>query len=163
VLNLSVMARSAPLSQQGFTLVELMIAMVILAVISAVAIPLYTQYSVRAYRAEGQSDLMICAQGMEKLAALAFSYASLVETDNNGTGDANTGVVSANICNPTSSRYTYTVQSADANTFVLRATPNGGSAVAADGKMEIDGMSNRRWDKNNNNNLTDPGENNWSE
>ncbi len=150
-------------AQRGFTLVELMIAMVILAVISAVAIPLYTQYSVRTFRTEGQADLLLCAQGMEKQAGLTFTYATLVDTDADGIGDTTTGTVSANICVPTSTRYTYTVQSADANTFVLRATPNAGTPVVSDGKMEIDGMGNRRWDKNNNNNLTEAGENNWAE
>ena len=154
---------SPPARQAGFTLVELMIALVILAVVSAVAIPFYTQYSVRTYRTEGQSDLLLCAQGMEKHAGVNFTYAGAVDTDNDGTGDADTGTVSLNICAPTSTRYTLAVQSADANTFVLRATPVAGSPVANDGKMEIDAMGNRRWDKNNNNNLSEAGEDNWSE
>jgi prepilin-type N-terminal cleavage/methylation domain-containing protein len=48
---------------RGFTLIELMIAVAILAIVAAIALPLYNQYSMRTYRAEAQADLMACAQG----------------------------------------------------------------------------------------------------
>lgn len=43
---------------KGFTLVELMIVLAIVAIIAAVAIPLYDSYKERAIRAEAEQELM---------------------------------------------------------------------------------------------------------
>jgi len=51
---------------QGFTLVELLVAIAILAIIIAVAIPAYGQYVVRANRGEGKVALLQTAQALER-------------------------------------------------------------------------------------------------
>ena len=43
---------------KGFTLVELMITVAIVAILAAIAIPSYNQYVLRANRAEAQGELM---------------------------------------------------------------------------------------------------------
>jgi len=125
---------------RGFTLIELMVALAIMAIISAVAIPIYTQYSIRTYRTTAEKDLMLCAQGMERLAAqtLPFSYKNLV-----GPG-ANTGVVTPNICTPTSTNYSITVTDAQDGAFTLNATATGGP-VAGDGALELDANGAQRY------------------
>jgi type IV pilus assembly protein PilE len=148
------------MSSRGFTLIELLVALAILAIISAVAIPIYTEYSIRTFRADATKDLLLCGQGMERLASRTFTYANQVDTDADGAGDADTGPVSANICTPTSTNYAITVQAANANTFTVRAVPTAGPVVG-NGGLEADASGARRWDKNNDGNYTDAGEDNW--
>jgi type IV pilus assembly protein PilE len=145
---------------RGFTLIELLVALAILAIISALAIPIYTQYSVRTYRADAMKDLLLCGQGLERLASQTFTYAGQVDTNADGIGDADTGPVSANICTPSSFNYAITVQVANANAFTVRAVPTNGPVVG-DGGLEADASGARRWDKNNNANYAEAGEDDW--
>ena len=50
----------------GFTLIELMISVVIVAVLAAVAVPSYTAYIARARRAEARTHLVEAAQFMQR-------------------------------------------------------------------------------------------------
>jgi type IV pilus assembly protein PilE len=118
----------------GFTLVELMVAVAILAIVAAVAIPIYTQYSQRTYRAEAQADLMTCAQALERYAAQNFTYVG-----------ANIG----DLCDPRSEaqgRYNITLVAATADEFELQATAIG--AMAGTGDLTLDSAGNRTWDGN---------------
>lgn len=120
----------------GFTLVELMIAVAILAIIAAVALPLYNQYSMRTYRTEAQADLLNCAQGLERFAAQNFTY---------------TGAVLANICDPRSvdqNRYVIALAIPDDDQFTLTATPVAGGPMDGDGVLTYDQAGNRTWDGN---------------
>ena len=155
--------RQQNLSSDGFTLTEVLIALVIVALISAIAMPMYTRYSLRGYRTEAQADLLMCAQGLERMGAINFTYAGAIDSDGDGQGDTDTGVVSANLCIPTTRNYSLSVQSADDLSFVVRATPDASSPAMNDGRMEIDSDGSRRWDHNNDNDFGDSGEDQWQE
>jgi len=123
----------------GFTLVELMIAVAILAIVAAVALPLYNQYSQRTYRSEAQADLLNCAQAMERFAAQNFTY--------DGVDDA----ALDNMCDQRSeaqNRYQITVAVPDDDQFTLTATPVAGGVMDGDGVMTYDEAGNRMWDGN---------------
>ncbi len=152
---------AAPRSR-GFTLIELLVALAILAIVSAIAVPIYTQYSIRTFRTDAMKDVLLCGQGLERLASQTFTYAMHVDTNADGVGDASTGPVSANICIPTSINYAITVQAANANTFTIRAVPTNGPVVG-NGGIEVDASGARRWDKNNNGNYLEAGEADWKE
>jgi type IV pilus assembly protein PilE len=139
---------------RGFTLIELLVALAIMAIISAIAVPIYTQYSVRTQRTNAEKDLMLCAQSMERLASATFTYAGHV-----GGGD--TGAVTANICVPTTTMYSVVVTAANANTFTIRATPTSGP-VMGNGMLEIDASGAQRWDQNNDGDFGDANETGWA-
>jgi type IV pilus assembly protein PilE len=139
---------------RGFTLIELLVALAIMAIISAVAIPIYTEYSVRTQRTNAEKDLMLCAQSMERLGSQTFTYAGHI----NG-GD--TGAVTANVCVPTTTMYSIVVTAADANTFTIRATPTSGP-VMGNGMLEIDASGAQRWDRNNDGDFGDANETGWA-
>ena len=47
---------------RGFTLVELIVAMVILAILAAIAIPSYSSYVLKSHRTGGQVDAAGCGE-----------------------------------------------------------------------------------------------------
>jgi type IV pilus assembly protein PilE len=135
----------------GFTLIELMIAVAILAIVAAVALPLYTQYSQRTYRAEAQADLLNCAQGLERYAAENFSY---------------NGAALADVCDPRSvdqNRYNIGLNIPADDQFTLTATPVAGATMDGDGIVTYDNTGNRGWDRNNDGDATDADEDSWEE
>lgn len=147
---------------RGFSLIELLLALAILTIASAIALPIYNGYSVRAERTGIQADLMRCAQGMERHANVAMSYEGAVDTDGDGAGDASTGLVSANLCKVDAKAYTVTVHGAGPSRFVLRARAvQPDSPVGRDGMLELDSAGGRRWDRNNDGDFDDDGETGW--
>ena len=147
---------------RGFSLLELVATLAILAVVVAVALPAYNGYVVRAHRTAVQSDLLRCAQGMERHASERWSYAQALDTDGDGAGDASTGAVTANICTPDAEFYRVTLRTADADGFVLRAAAaSTTNRVADDGMLEVDNTGATRWDRNHDGDFDDANENSW--
>jgi len=125
----------------GFTLIELMIAVTILAIVAAIALPLYNQYSMRTYRAEAQADLMACAQALERSAAMNFNY-----------GAAEAPFAAGTLCDPVSVRagryeIDLEVPEDDPNRFELTATPVDPGPMAGDGILTYDDAGQRGWDR----------------
>ncbi len=134
----------------GFSLIELMVALAILAIVSAIAVPLYTQYADRTFRTQAQSDLLNCAQALERFASIAFSYENAADTDADGLGDDDSGPIAVQICDPISvreNRYAIAVDG-DTTGFTLTATPQG--EMADDGLMTYDSAGVRGWDRDGN-------------
>lgn len=59
---------------KGFTLIELMIAVAIIGIIAAIALPSYQQYTERTRRSLGQADLLELVQFMERRYSAGFDY-----------------------------------------------------------------------------------------
>ncbi|WP_168384627.1 type IV pilin protein [Acinetobacter indicus] len=60
--------------QAGFTLIELMITVAIIAILAAIVLPNYSNYIVRAHRTDAQAAMLNLAQYMESQYNASFSY-----------------------------------------------------------------------------------------
>lgn len=146
------------MNARGFTLIELMIAVTIFAILSAIAIPLYTQYSQRGFRTELMSDLMNCSQALERFNAINFTYIGA----NPGGDDT---ALAAIVCNPSSvqaGRYVITATTT-VGTYALTAAPGG--AMLNTGILTIDSAGNRGWDESDppDGDTADAGEDDWED
>ncbi|HOB46521.1 MAG TPA: type IV pilin protein [Zoogloea sp.] len=108
--------------QAGLTLIELMIAVVIVGILAAVGYASYSNYIVKSKRSQAEACLQEAAQFMERF------YTTNLRYDLTANGDAvslpNTACVQDMRGN-----YSLSVSTVSANAFVLQATPNGNQAL----------------------------------
>jgi type IV pilus assembly protein PilE len=93
----------------GFTLIELMIVVAVVAILAAIAIPAYNDQVRRSRRADAMSALESMAMAQEQWRANNRRYATLAELGGS----------------PVSDYYDFTVETATAADFLLRATSKG--------------------------------------
>ena len=118
-----------PNRSQGFSLIELMIAVVIVGILAAIAIPMYSDYVTRSRRADGQATLMQVAQELERC------YTQFSKYNDNSCSVVNGGVVSE-----TSDQrfYVVTANKLDESAFTLTATPQNEQADDTDcGELKL--------------------------
>lgn len=137
-------------TRHGFTLIELMITMAVIAILSAVALPSY-QFAMRnARRAEAKGCLMELQNFMERFFTLNGSY-KCTQTQTPTCTAANTDPVLPFDEAPKdgAKAYDLTLQVAnDGNSYTLTATPKSGTGQSGDGNIELDSTGARRWDRN---------------
>ena len=151
-----------PKCMRGFTLMELMIAIVIIGILAAVAYPGYQNSVRRARRADAQGDLMAFAAGMERAFTTNNTYLGLTAGPPPAPPLPGIGLP---LTSPMSGGgppvYNLTIQAATATTYTLRATPVVPGPQVADGILELFSTGARGWDRNGDNDTNDPGENTW--
>jgi len=124
-----------PNRSQGFSLIELMIAVVIVGILAAIAIPMYSDYVTRSRRADGQATLMQVAQELERC------YTQFSKYNDNSCSVVNGGVVSE-----TSDQgfYVVTANKLDESAFTLTATPQNEQADDTDcGELKLTHLGNQ--------------------
>lgn len=116
---------NSPSRHSGFSLIELMIALVVVGVLTAVAVPSYQSYMRSAYRAEARTALLEAAQWMERHFSMTQSYA----TSSQGGAINNAALTAAGLAvTPRSGAVRYNISFSAgplANTYTLQAVPTG--------------------------------------
>ena len=127
---------------KGFTLVEVLITVTIVAILTAIALPAYQSHIAKARRADAKAALVGLAQAMERHNADTNSY------------DAAADPVGVPIIYPDqvpvrgpSKFYDLTVENITPNSYLLRATPTG--AQAGDGDLIYSSTGLKQWNKDN--------------
>lgn len=146
--------------ERGFTLVELMVVVVVISLLAMVAVPSYNKSIAKARRGDAQASLSNLSSAMERFFTENGTYVG-------AAGSAGTPTATgAPWIHPSQSPvdgdikfYDLTIEAASAGAYTLRATPIGGHV--GDGYMELTSTGVERWDKNNDGDTTDSGEDHW--
>ncbi len=111
----------------GYTLIELMIVLVVIAILAAVAIPAYQNQAFRARRGDGKDLLLRVALAEERHYTSFHRYADTLADLGFGSGDSERGY------------YTLSVATArSAQAYTLSATPQGVQADDACATLTLD-------------------------
>lgn len=111
---------------RGFTLLELIIALVVVGILSAIALPAYQRYVQKAHRANARAALLQLAHWMERAATVQGSY------------PASTDVIPPAMLVVEGGRYDLSLNDATSTYFRFDAAPSGVQADDACGTFTLD-------------------------
>lgn len=121
----------------GFTLIEMMITVAIIAILASVAFPSYLEYVAKGRRTDAKSQLLAAQQWMERLYSESYSY----QQDSAGTAVADLLDDQPFHQSPRAgdgvAAYTITVNAPSATSYTLTATRTGAATGDACGNFTL--------------------------
>ena len=103
---------------KGFTLLELMIALVVVSILALIAVPSYQSYTIKTRRATAAACLLELSQWMERTFTANMSYA--VDLQKNDIV-----LPSMQCTNNLAGHYTFSLRDQKPRTYILQAEPQG--------------------------------------
>ena len=140
----------------GFSLMELMIVVAIIAILGSIAYPSYLNQVTKSRRTDAQAVLMEAAQFMERF----YTENNRYDQDTAGTAVALPAQLQESPRDAGTKSYDITVQASTASTYTLQATPKNGQA--GDGFIQITNTFAKGWDSDNSGALS-AAEQTWSQ
>lgn len=126
---------------RGFSLIELMIAMAIVAILTAVALPSYQTWVLQSRRPDAKTALLDLASREERYYTVNNTYTD----QQNALGYATAaGPVSVSLGTGATPDYTLSVTAFTATTFSLQAVPANGQANDTCGTYTLDNLGNQQ-------------------
>ncbi|MDB6061662.1 MAG: fimbrial protein [Verrucomicrobiaceae bacterium] len=124
-------------SAHGFTLVELIMTVLIIAVLSAIALPQYQEYVAKGKRSAALASLLEAAHQLERYYSANGTYLA--------AGGALASVYTTTVGSSSAPDYTITSSAAAQNTFTLQASRRADGTMAADrcGDIQVDQAGNQ--------------------
>lgn len=111
----------------GFTLIEMMVVVAIIALLAAIVIPSYTKYIVASHRTEAQTGMLSLAQYLESKYNASFSYPAESSIPSSLKAPSNI-----------TAYYTISVNITDASqTYTITATPTSAQNDATCGTLTL--------------------------
>ncbi len=110
--------RAKPAGQRGFTLIELMVVVVVVAILLSVALPAYNEQVRKTRRSTATAALLEISQALERFNTVNGTYVATAPVP-----PATTGTNA--LCNRTLDFYTVSCSTLTATTFEVRAVPAG--------------------------------------
>ncbi|MDM1287091.1 type IV pilin protein [Acinetobacter indicus] len=128
-------------SSAGFTLLELMVAVIILAILAAIAMPMYSNYITKAKARSAQSDLVALSLVLESMYQRNLKYPDLAGGKTTTTDATKTY---AGAWSPSTETFDYTIESVTATSYKLKAKGNDRNANC---EMTLDNKNERKFEK----------------
>lgn len=145
-------------NQRGFTLIELMIVVAILAILASVAWPSYREQVRSGNRADAQGALMGLAQAMERHFTEKGTYKGAA------AADADTGApqifATESPLDGSSKSYDLRITAASDVTYTLQAQPKGGQI--GNGILQLSSTGEKAWDRDGDGDLTEASDLCWN-
>lgn len=127
--------RTRSTAPRGFTLIEVLIALIVIGVLSVIAFPSFMAQIRSSRRAEAIAQLSLIQQAQERWRANQPQYAAVLLTANPLDCDTEPERVTNSclgIAAVSSARYTYTLSDAAATAYTITATATAGGGQTSD-------------------------------
>lgn len=134
-------------NNKGFTLIELMLAVALIGILSAIAYPSYIEFIKNTHRSIAENEMLDISYKLEKVKTKNFSYTAAIDDDGKLQNFIHIGYTPRN----GDLRYTFNVEAED-NEYQIIGTPSEKQGSNS-GKLllKFDGKKyEKKWDINNN-------------